>query len=291
MGKAFSEELGASHEVFRTGSEVSGFDLERLCFEGPLDELTRTDVQQPALVTASIACLRAVEQLGLEVAYVVGHSVGEYSALAACGALSARDAIALAAVRARATSRAATERPGIMAAVLGLDDGAVEELCSEAGDVWPANYNCPGQVVVSGTPAAVELLQERASEAGARRVIPLRVTGAFHSPLVAEAAPEVEEATRDVAWQRPRTPFFSTVTGSAEPLERLPGLLVEQLTAPVRFTQSVSMLSREGVDLFVEVGPGHVLTGLVRRIDRSVQAISVGDPSSLAKLQEVLADG
>lgn len=288
MGSAFADSSAEARAVYEEAAAVSGLELARLSFEGPLEELTRTDVQQPALVATSLACLAALEPLGLEPAFVVGHSVGEYSALAACGALSTRDAVALVRERGLATAAAARERPGAMAAVIGLEDAVVEELCEGIEDVWPANYNCPGQIVVSGASHAVERLCELATERGARRTVTLRVTGAFHSPFVAGAAGRLRPALGTVAWHEPRVRFMSTVTAAVEPGDRLPGLLVEQLTAPVRFTQAVAALAAEGADLFVEVGPGQVLSGLIRRIDRSVRAVSVGDPAGLAKLQEVL---
>lgn len=288
MGKAFAESAAGARAVYEEASEASGLDLERLSFEGPLEELTRTDVQQPALVATSLACLSALASASLEPAFVVGHSVGEYSALAACGVLSTRDAVALVRERGLATAAAARERPGSMAAVIGLEDEAVEALCEGIEDVWPANYNCPGQIVVSGAPSAVERLCELATERGARRTITLRVTGAFHSPLVAAAAGRLRPALETVTWREPSVSFMSTVTAAVEPRERLPRLLVEQLTAPVRFTQAVAALVAGGADLFVEVGPGQVLSGLIRRIDRTVRTVSVGDPAGLAKLEEVL---
>jgi [acyl-carrier-protein] S-malonyltransferase len=289
MGRAFAETLPEADEVFEIGSNVSGLDLRRLSFEGPLEELTETEIQQPALVTASLACLRAVEASGLRPDAVVGHSVGEYSALAACGALSTSDAIALVTVRGKATAAAAGEQPGAMAAVLGLEDAVIEELCAGIPDVWPANYNCPGQVVVSGRDTAVERLIASATERGARRAIKLAVTGAFHSPLVGSAADTLAEALGAFDPAEPEVPFMSTVTAGFEGREALRRLLIEQLTAPVRFTQAVAALVADGVSLFVEVGPGQVLSGLVRRCDRSVTTVSVSDPASLAKLEEVLS--
>jgi [acyl-carrier-protein] S-malonyltransferase len=289
MGRELAERFPAAGAVFEEGSEVSGLDLRRLCFEGPLEELTETATQQPALVTTCLACLRAVETLGVEPAAVLGHSVGEYSALAAARVLAVRDAIALVRKRGLATAAAARERPGAMAALLGLDDEVVEELCSGIEDVWPANYNCPGQIVVSGADGAVERLIEAATARGARRAVKLRVTGAFHSPLVASAATVLEPAIEEVAWHEPEVPFMSTVTARVEPGERLRSLLLEQLTAPVRFTQAVRRLVAEGIELFVEIGPGQVLSGLIRRIDRGVTAVSVGDAGSLAKLEEVIS--
>jgi [acyl-carrier-protein] S-malonyltransferase len=289
MGYAMAEQFPEAHAVFDEASDAAGFDVARLCFEGPIEELTRTELQQPALVTTSLACLRVVKTLGVRPDFVVGHSVGEYSALAAADALSDRDAIALVSERGRATAEAAREHPGAMAAVLGLEDAVVEELCAGIDNVWPANYNCPGQIVVSGENAAVDRLIEEATAAGARKTVKLRVAGAFHSPLVGRAADRLRPALESVRFQEPATPFMSTVTAQIESAERLVDLLVQQLTGPVKFTQSVRGLVQQGVGMFVEIGPGQVLSGLIRRCDRSLRAISVGDPESLRKLQETLS--
>jgi [acyl-carrier-protein] S-malonyltransferase len=289
MGHAMAEQFPEAQAVFDEASRAAGFDVARLCFEGPIEELTQTELQQPALVTTSLACLRVVETLGVRPDFVVGHSVGEYSALAAAGALSDHEAIALVSERGRATAEAAREHPGAMAAVLGLEDSVVEELCAGIDNVWPANYNCPGQIVVSGENAAVDRLIEEATAAGARKTVKLRVAGAFHSPLVGRAADRLRPALESVRFQEPATPFMSTVTAQIESAERLVDLLVQQLTDPVRFTQSVRGLVQQGVGMFVEIGPGQVLSGLIRRCDRSLRAISVGDPESLRKLQETLS--
>jgi [acyl-carrier-protein] S-malonyltransferase len=289
MGRAIAAEYPEARAVFDQASEAVGFDVARLCFEGPIEELTRTEKQQPALVATSIACLRAVESLGVKPDFVIGHSVGEYSALAAAEALADKDALALVGERGRATAQAAEERPGAMAAVLGLEDAVVEELCAAIENVWPANYNCPGQVVVSGENSAVDLLLERAGEAGARKTVKLRVSGAFHSPLVEGAAERLRPALESVTFSEPATPFMSTVTARVEDAQRLVELLVQQLTGPVKFTQAVRGLIQEGVELFVEIGPGQVLSGLLRRCDRSLKAVSVGDPESLRRLQEALS--
>jgi [acyl-carrier-protein] S-malonyltransferase len=289
MGRAFAETSPEASAVYREAGEETGLDLERLCFEGPIEELTETGVQQPALVATSIACLRAVEATGLRPDVVVGHSVGEYSALAACGALSDRDAVGLVRQRGLATAAAATDHPGAMTAIIGLDDAVVEQLCDGIENVWPANYNCPGQLVVSCSESSVDELLERAVAAGARRTIRLRVPGGFHSPLVASAAARLRPALDRVTWREPAVPFLSTVTARVEPIGAIPGLLLEQLTTPVRFTQAVRELVRLGVTHAVEVGPGQVLAGLIRRCERSLSTYSVGDPASLAKLEEVLS--
>jgi [acyl-carrier-protein] S-malonyltransferase len=289
MGRAIAEEFPAARAVFDQASEAVGFDVARLCFEGPIEELTRTEMQQPALVATSIACLRAVESVGITPDFVVGHSVGEYSALAAAGAVSDRDALFLVRERGRAMEEAARKHPGAMAAVLGLEDGVVEQLCAGIDNVWPANYNCPGQVVVSGENAAVDQLLEQAAAAGARKTVKLRVSGAFHSPLVARAADALRPALATVGWNDPAPPFMSTVSARLEGARRFVDLLVEQLTGPVKFTQAVRGLVQEGVGMFVEIGPGQVLSGLLRRCDRALRTISVGDPEAVRKLQETLS--
>jgi [acyl-carrier-protein] S-malonyltransferase len=186
-------------------------------------------------------------------------------------------------------AEAAAQHPGAMAAILGLEDEIVESLCRQILGVWPANYNCPGQLVVSGEHAAVDECIERAQEHGARRAVKLKVSGAFHSPLVARAADRLRPAIERVRFQEPVAPFMSTVTARLESAQRVAPLLVDQLTAPVRFTQAASELMRDGVKTFVEVGPGNVLSGLVKRIDRSAKAISVNSVAALDKLHESLS--
>ena len=289
MGRAMAEEFPAARAAYDEASEAVGFDVARLCFEGSLEELTRTELQQPALVATSIACLRAVKTLAIEPDYVIGHSVGEYSALAAADAIGSGDAVALVRERGEAMAEAARENPGAMAAILGIDDAVIEELCRSIDGVWPANYNCPGQIVVSGESSAVDRLLEQASALGARKVVKLRISGAFHSPLVARAAERLKPAIAKTTWQNPSPPFMSTVTAKLEDAQRIGNLLVEQLTAPVKFTQAVRGLVKDGVGMFVEIGPGQVLSGLLRRCDRSLRTISVGDPESLRKLKEQLS--
>jgi [acyl-carrier-protein] S-malonyltransferase len=182
------------------------------------------------------------------------------------------------------------QKPGSMAAILGLEDEVVEQLCRKILGVWPANYNCPGQIVVSGENLAVDECIELAQEAGARRAVKLKVSGAFHSPLVARAAERLRPAVERVHFKEPAAPFMSTVTARLESAQRVAPLLVDQLTAPVRFTQAASELMKQGVQTFVEIGPGNVLSGLVKRIDRSVKAVSVNDLASLDKLREALSE-
>ena len=279
MGRELAAAFPAAAAVYDEASEELGFDLAELCFHAPLEELSRTELTQPALVATSLAALRAVEErLGVTPDVVVGHSVGEYAAIAAAGSVSVRQVTKLVRERGLAMSEARAE--GAMAAVLGLPDADVERLCAEHGDVWPANYNCPGQLVISGREAAVLRVGEQARELGAK-VVRLRVSGAFHSPLVEDAAHRLEPALRAVSFGELRTRFMSTVSAKLETVDRVPGLLIEQLTAPVRFTQAVQNLVSDGVRTFVEVGAGSVLSGLVKRIDRSVTAVSVATPDDI----------
>jgi [acyl-carrier-protein] S-malonyltransferase len=273
--------------VFDEASEELDFDLRKVCFEGPIEELSQTEVTQPALVASSLAAFRAIqERLGVNPDVVVGHSVGEYAAIAAADSVGVGVVTRL--VRERGLAMAASKARGAMAAILGLEDAEVERLCRETGDVWPANYNCPGQLVISGREHGVAELGEKARDLGAK-VVRLRVSGAFHSPLVEDAAHRLEPALRAANFGELRTRFMSTVSSKLETVDRVPGLLVEQMTAPVRFTQSVQGLVSDGVRTFVEVGPGGVLSGLVKRIDRSVTAISVGSPEDIKAAEASLA--
>jgi len=289
MGRDIAQAVPAAMEVFELGSQACGLDLRRLCFETPLERLVDTELQQPALVATSLAVLAALRARGIRPDYVIGHSVGEFAALAAASSLGVAETIALVRERGLAMAEAARERPGAMAAILGLDDEVVERLCRRILGVWPANYNCPGQLVVSGETAAVDECCARAEEEGARRTVKLKVSGAFHSPLVARAADRLRPAVERVRFSEPAAPFMSTVTARLESAQRMGPLLVDQLTAPVRFTQAASELIREGVRTFVEVGPGNVLSGLLKRIDRSVKAIPVNSLSALERVEEALS--
>jgi [acyl-carrier-protein] S-malonyltransferase len=289
MGKEIAEAVPEAMEVFREGSEASGLDLERLCFEAPIHELVETEVQQPALVATSLAMLAALRARGLEPDYVVGHSVGEFTALAATSSLTPAESIALVRERGLAMAEAARISNGSLAAILGHDDEVVPRLCEEIEGVWPANYNCPGQIVVSGQQEAVNEVCAKAEELGARRTVKLKVSGAFHSPLIARAADRLRPAVERVRFRDPVAPFMSTVTAKIEPAQRFASLLVEQLTAPVRFTQAARGLVEEGVKIFVEVGPSNVLAGLVKRIDRTAKTISVNNVAGLQKAEETLS--
>ena len=289
MGRDIAEAVPAAMDVYRRGSEACGLDLLRLCFEADAEELYDTSVQQPALVATSLAMLAAVRTLGIEPDVVVGHSVGEFAALSAAQSIGDAEAIGLVRERGLAMAETAAAHPGSMAAILGLEDEVVEQLCRRILGVWPANYNCPGQIVISGETPAVDECCAAAEEEGARRTVKLKVSGAFHSPLVARAADRLRPAVDRINFREPVAPFMSTVTARIEDASRMGPLLVDQLTAPVRFTQAAGSLVRDGVRTFVEVGPGNVLSGLVKRIDRSVKTVSVNNLASLEKLEEALS--
>jgi [acyl-carrier-protein] S-malonyltransferase len=291
MGRELAESVPEARRVLELSSQFADLDLIHLTYDAPEAELVETEVQQPALVATSLAALAAIKARGIRPDFVVGHSVGEFAALVAAGAIRLEDAIALVRERGLAMAEAARRHPGSMAAILGLDDETVERICRRILNVWPANYNCPGQIVVSGEEAAVAEACEAATTEGARRAVKLRVSGAFHSPLVAKAADRLRPALDRVKVSEPAAPFMSTVTARIENAKRIGPLLVEQLTAPVRFTHAAQALMKEGVNTFVEVGPGNVLSGLVRRIDRSAKTISVNSPEAIDRLEETLASG
>ena len=288
MGRDVAESVPEAMAVYDVGTEAAGIDIKRLCFETPVEALVHTEVQQPALVATCLSLDAALRTRGIRPDYVIGHSVGEFSALGSADALSVAHAIALVRERGLAMAEAARERPGSMAAILGLADEAVEALCRKIHNVWPANYNCPGQLVISGETPSVEEACVEAEREGARRAVKLRVSGAFHSPLVERAADRLRPAVEKVNLAEGRAAVMSTVTAKIEDVQRYRELLIEQLTAPVRFTQAARELIAQGVTTFVEVGPGNVLSGLLKRIDRSVRTISVSDLKSLDEAASTL---
>lgn len=284
MAKEFYAQIPEVRALFEEANEALGWDVAQLCFEGPETDLVQTSNTQPALLTASIACLKALEQQGLQGQMVAGHSLGEYSALVAAQSLGFADAVRV--VRQRGLlMEAAGGKDGGMAAVLGLDNEQVVSVCAEAsaeGLVEPANYNCPGQVVISGTKAGIAKAMELAKAAGAKRVIELSVSGPFHSGLMQEAGVQLEQTLAEVAIKAPAIPVIANV--STEVLtspEQIRRSLVQQVSGSVRWEQSVRRMIEQGVTQFVEVGPGKVLSGLIKKINREVQVVNVEDPASL----------
>lgn len=284
MGCGLCAEEPVMRATYEEASAVLGYDLEQLCAAGPADLLARTDITQPALLAASVGVFRILQAEGLRFAVAFGHSLGEYSALVATAAVSFADALRLVRRRGEAMQAAAAAGAGGMLALIGLDDAAAEKLCAETEGAWPANFNSPGQIVVSGTREALGELDAKAKAAGARRVISLAVSGAFHSPLMEPALEPLRHELERCEWHVPQ-PRFYCVSSLAFETEAFPELLQRQLVAPVRFTQAVKALYAAGYDAFLEVGPGNVLGGLVRRIAPEASVSRVSDAETLAALR------
>jgi [acyl-carrier-protein] S-malonyltransferase len=294
MGRELATEYPVARETLREADDALGFALSRICLEGPEEELQRTDVTQPAILASSIAVLRVLESQGVAPAFVAGHSLGEYAALVAAGALGYQDALRLVRRRGQLMLDAAPAGGG-MAAVLGLDGSAVADCClraRSAGVVEVANYNSPGQVVISGELEAVRAAGELAKEAGATKVVPLNVSGPFHSSLMQAAADQLAGVLDGTPFSDPRIPVISNVT--AEPVTTAVDVrknLERQITGSVRWEESVRRLAAMGTEVFVEVGPGRVLTGLIRRISRDLSALNAEDPTSCQKVLDFLRVG
>jgi [acyl-carrier-protein] S-malonyltransferase len=287
MGKALAEAFPEARGVFQAADDALGERLSRLCFEGPESELVLTRNTQPAILATSIAAHAVWSARGGTAAFVAGHSLGEYSALVAAGALSLADAVR--AVRARGTfmQEAVPAGTGAMAAVLGLDPEVVTRICAEvAGSevVSPANFNSPEQTVIAGHAAAVERASVKLKEAGAKRVVPLAVSAPFHTALMEPARPRLAEVLARCTVSAPRMPVVTNVEAAPNgDAARVVPLLLAQVSAPVRWVESVRALVAAGVTRVVELGPGRVLGGLVKRISKDVEVLNVEDPASLEK--------
>ena len=268
MGKELYENFSLAKKRFEQANKLLGFDISSIMFDGSKEDLQQTSVTQPAVFLHSVI-LSEIMGEDFQHKMVAGHSLGEFSALTAAGALSFEDGLQLVSQRAQAMQKACDEVPGTMAAVLGLEDAQVEDVCASiTGTVVAANYNCPGQLVISGELAAVEAACEALKEAGARRALVLPVGGAFHSPLMEPARQELAEAIQSTTFHDPRCRIYQNVTGQAVmEKEVIKNNLIAQLTAPVRWTQSVQQMIYDGATSFTEVGPGKVLQGLVRKIN------------------------
>ncbi|MGP0575663.1 ACP S-malonyltransferase [Paenibacillus peoriae] len=294
MAKDAYEAVPAATEVFRQADERLGFALSALIFEGPDTALKQTSNTQPALLTASIALYEAFkEKMGIHPDYVAGHSLGEYSALVASGVLAFENAVEIVRTRGEFMEQAIPDGQGGMAAVLGADREALAALCrdiTESGQlVELANINCPGQIVVSGTKEGVAAVAERVKEAGGKRAIALEVSGPFHSSLMKEAATKLSGKLGAVTFSKAQIPVVANVT--AKPVREgseIRQLLVDQVYSPVLWEDSVTWLLEQGVDTFVEFGPGSVLTGLVKKIDKTVKLYNISSLESFASVTEAL---
>ncbi len=291
MGHAWVDH--PSWEVAGEASEIAGRDLTALLLEAPMDELTRTANAQLATFVMSLVVLDAVERLGLTPAACAGHSLGEYTALVASGALSLSDGTSLVIERGDAMQDAADASPGTMAALIGIADDDAEAACQRAeSDVWVANYNAPGQVVIAGTGAGIDAATVHAKELGARKVLPIPVSGAFHTPMMLPARTRLRRRLDTVTFHSPEVPVVANVDARVHTdAGEWPGLLSAQLCSPVRWRQSLESLSGRGATLVVELGPGGVLTGMVRRATPDVRGVSVAVPDDLDKLMDTVAGG
>jgi [acyl-carrier-protein] S-malonyltransferase len=284
-------EFPVARKAFSEAEEVLGWDVGELCRHGSMEELTRTDRTQLTILTCSVATWRVLEEKGAPFLVAAGHSLGEYSALVATGHMSFADALRVVDVRGRGMQACAQQRGGTMAAVIGLDTEVLEEACSSLADVWFANYNSPGQLVISGAVDAVRVAGELAMAEGAKRVLPLPVSGAFHTPLMAGAAEALTEALDKAQFTRGARRFFSTTELCYPEPEELAGVLARQLMSPVKFMQSMEALlgAADAPTQGLEMGPGAVLTGLMKRIARDFPMTSTGDAESLRKALEAAA--
>ncbi|MGC4129987.1 MAG: ACP S-malonyltransferase [Bergeyella sp.] len=274
MGKELYDSRKDVKDLMESANSILGFDILSIMFSGTEEDLKRTEVTQPAIFIHSVAALKAVNGIGAEM--VAGHSLGEFSALVANGVLSFEDGLTLVSQRAKAMQEACDANPSSMAAILGLEDEKVEEICAQIeGIVVPANYNCPGQLVISGETSAVEKACEAMKTAGAKRALLLPVNGAFHSPMMQSAQEKLAIAIENTKFRKAMLPVYQNITTTAvTDSDEIKKNLIAQLTGPVKWTQSVRNMIKDGAEQFVEVGPGKTLQGLIKKIDGSAEVSS-----------------
>jgi len=290
MGKEWAAAFPAARAMFQRADEILGRPLSAVCFNGPEEDLRRTENAQPGLYVCGLAGAALLREAGVKIEAAAGHSLGEYAALAAAAVFDWEKGLRLVRARGEAMSAAAEARKGTMAAILGLEDERVVEACRKAqsaGIVTAANFNGPGQVVISGEPAAVEAAIAACKAAGARRALPLPVHGAFHSPLMESAVAPMRAALAGVRFSDPRAQFVANVTGGfmADAASIRDGL-ARQITSCVRWTETMRRLLDAGIELFVEVGPGKVLSGILKRMDRDAVSLNCATPADIQKVVE-----
>lgn len=291
MGKELCENIPACDVVFNQASEALGFDIKEMVFYGDSETLMITENTQPAILTMSIAALKAVESLGIKPDVVAGLSLGEYSAHVAAGSLDFSEAVKLVRLRGKYMQEEVPVGVGGMAAILGLDADAVREICaiaSEKGIAEPANFNCPGQITVAGEVEAVEYACELAKEKGAKRAMMLPVSAPFHTSMLKGAGEKLAKALDDVTVSELKVPLITNVTADYVPgQDAIKDLLIRQVSSSVLFEDSIKKMIEDGVDTFVEIGPGKALSGFVKKVSKEVSVYNVEDMASLAKLQEI----
>lgn len=292
MAKEFIETFNESKEVFDIAGAALGFDLAQLCMHGPSETLNKTENTQPAILATSIAILRALERRGLSADAAAGHSLGEYSAITAAGGFELKDAIALVQKRGRYMQEAVPEGVGLMAAILGMDRAALEKTCLDAaknGIVAPANYNSPGQIVIAGEKKAVEKAMELAKAAGAKKVVPLMVSVPSHCPMMKQAGDRLSQELDRVTINDLRIPIVNNADAKfIRTAAELKPSLVRQISSPLFWEDSINRLSADGFDTFIEIGPGKVLSGLVKRIAKDAKVLNVEDQKSMGETLQAL---
>lgn len=288
MGQDFYEQTETGKRIFDKASELMGFSMPQLCFEEN-DRLDITEYTQAAMVTASIAMMRVLEENGIKPDVAAGLSLGEYCALAAAGVMSDEDAIRTVRQRGILMQEAVPVGEGAMAAILALDAAAIEEVTGAMEGVWIANYNCPGQIVISGEKAAVEEACEKLKAAGAKRAVMLNVSGPFHSGMLADAGEKLGEVLSQVELHEPQIPYVANVTAQyVKSAAEVKELLTRQVSSSVRWQQSVEAMIADGVDTFIEIGPGKTLAGFMRKISRDVKTLNVENLEDIGKVAEAL---
>jgi len=289
MGRDLYDNFDSARAVFEQADETLGFPLSQLCFEGPEDELRRTINAQPAIVTVSFACLKAIQEISGSntlppATFVAGHSLGEYTALAAAGVLDFAATVYLARERGRLMHEAGQRKPGGMVAIIGLDEASLDEVCEESS-TQIANINCPGQLVISGASENLTKAIDLAKVRGAYRTIPLQVSGAFHTPLMQPAVDGMSEAIASLSFDEPPIPIIGNT--AAQPLttaESIKEELLTQLCHCVQWQRSIEYMANDGVSTFIEIGPGRVLTGLIKRVDKNVKTLNIGDAEAIRNM-------
>lgn len=290
MGKDLYKQYSTVQGIYNRAKEILDIDLKKIMFEGPKDELTATENAQPALLLSSVATFRLLEEKGITPTFVIGHSLGEYSALVAAKSLPLEIALPLVITRGKLMEKAFPKGQGSMTAVLGLSEQEIKEILEQLPEnriVDLANLNCPGQIVISGDVEGLEQAEPLLLEAGARRVIRLNVSGPFHSRLMKRANQDFEKYLHEITFSDAAVPLYANVTADqVTDREEIKALLLKQLYSPVRFEESIRNILKEDVDAFIEVGHGRVLSGLVRKIDRKIKTFSIQNSTSLEKFLE-----
>jgi len=291
MGKEIYQKYQEAREIFERADEALGFSISELCFEGPEEELMKTENTQPAILTVSVALTKVLQNRGINAEVTAGLSLGEYSSLVLAEALDFEDAVRLVKNRGKYMQEVVPQGVGTMAAILGLENEVVEEICrisSQVGIVEPANYNCPGQLVISGEVKAVEKAVELAKEKGAKRAVVLAVSAPFHCSMLKKAGELLKKDLEKIEIKELKVPVISNVTANYVTKEEVKDLLIKQVSHPVLWEQSVKRMIEDGVDTFVEIGPGKTLTGFVKKIDRTKDAYNFEDEESLLKTLSAL---